>query len=279
MTQNPARPETELDRAHQIYRQVALFDLVRDVRVGLNLAFYRTFAVPRIAELLVQTGEIQGQPHKRSMDTGLFMYELIEAGYNSDRGRKVISALNRMHRRWPIAAEDYLYVLMTFIVVPTRWLEAYGPRTLTDVETAAITDFYRALGRRMNIDNLPATYAEAEHIFDDYERHNVAYSDAGKSLMQATEMVMAEQLPRPLKPAASLLTRLILDDYVARAVGLKPAPRAGRALMRAVGTARRRRAHRRSLRPESWFKPGRAVEGVYPEGYHFEQLGPQPPVD
>lgn len=279
MTRETDLPAAELTAAHQIYRQVALFDLVRDVRVGLNLAFYRTFAVPRIAELLVQTGEIQGQPHKRSMDTGLFMYELIEAGYDSDRGRRVVSALNRMHRRWPIAAEDYLYVLMTFIVVPTRWLESYGPRPLTDAETTAVTVFYRELGRRMNIDDLPATYAEAEAIFDRYERQNVRYSDAGKALMQATEKVMGRQLPGPLKPSATLITRLILDDYVADAVGLKPAPRAGKALMRIAGAIRRTQAHRRTLRPDSWFRPGRAVEGVYPHGYQFDQLGPTPPLD
>ncbi|MDT0262475.1 oxygenase MpaB family protein [Jatrophihabitans lederbergiae] len=276
MTQEARETEDELATAHQVYRNVALFELVRDIRVGLNLAFYRTFAVPRIAELLAHTGEIKTQPHKRSMDTGLFMYELIEAGYDSERGRQVVRALNKMHKRWDIAAEDYLYVLTTFIVVPTRWLHNYGPRKLTDTETAAITTFYRELGRRMNIDNLPANYRDAERIFDDYEARNVRYSDAGCALMKSTENVMAEQLPRPLKPAATLLTRLILDDYVAEAVGLAPAPRAGRALMRLVGTIRRRRGHHRHApRTDSWFKPGRKVEGVYPNGYQFDQLGPR----
>jgi len=275
MTQKARETEAELASACQVYRNVALFELVRDIRVGLNLAFYRTFAVPRIAELLAHTGEIKAQPHKRSMDTGLFMYELIEAGYDSDRGRQVVRALNKMHKRWDIAAEDYLYVLTTFIVVPTRWLEKYGPRQLTETETAAITTFYRELGRRMNIDNLPADYRAAERIFDDYEARNVRYSDAGRALMKSTENVMAEQLPRPLKPAATLLTRLILDDYVAKAVGLAPAPRAGHALMRLIGAMRRRRGPHRKTRSDSWFKPGRQVEGVYPNGYQFDELGPQ----
>lgn len=277
MTQQARTTELDLTAAHQVYRHVALFELVRDIRVGLNLAFYRTFAVPRIAELLVHTGQIQGNPHKRSMDTGLFMYELIEAGYDSDRGRQVVRALNTMHRRWDIAQEDYLYVLTTFIVVPTRWLEDYGPRSLTDAETAAVTTFYRELGRRMNIDNLPDSYPAAERIFDDYEAHNVRYSAAGKVLMQSTDKVMAEQLPRPLKPAATLLTRLILDDYVAQAVGLPPTPRLGRVLMRLIGAARRRRGRRRPLRADSWFQPGRKVDSVYPNGYQFNDLGPKPP--
>lgn len=252
---------------------------MRDIRVGLNLALYRTFAVPRIAELLVHTGQIQENPHKRSIDTGLFMYELIEAGYDTDRGRHVVRALNTMHHRWPIAAQDYLYVLTTFIVVPTRWLEIYGPRALTFRELAATTAFYCELGRRMNIRDLPATYTQAEQIFDDYERDHIACSDAGKALMHATKHVMREQLPRPLKPAATMLTRLILDDHVAQAVGLKPAPRTGKALMRLIGTIRRRIGHRRAIRSESWFKPGRAVDRVYPHGYQLGDLGPNRPTD
>ena len=274
MTSNSPVDAQTLVAAERLYRHVALFDLVRDVRVGLNLAFYRTFAVPRIAELLAHTGEMQANPNKRSMDTGLFMYELIEAGYNSDRGQQVVSTLNKMHRRWTIADEDYLYVLTTFIVVPSRWLATYGPRALTDAENAAATTFYRELGRRMNIPNLPVTYSDAEAIFDDYEARNVGYSDAGRQLMKATENVMAEQLPGPLKPGATLLTRLILDDYVAKAVGLQPAPLAGRLLMKGVSMVRRALSTRHKPRTASWFEPGRKVEDVYPNGYQFDELGP-----
>jgi hypothetical protein len=39
------------------------------------------------ADLLVHAGEIQRRPLKRSMDTGLLMYELIDSGPESDRGR------------------------------------------------------------------------------------------------------------------------------------------------------------------------------------------------
>lgn len=268
----------DLAEAHAIYRHAALFDLVRDFRVGLQLAFYRTFAVPRIAGLLAHTGEIGRQPHKRSIDTGLWMYELIESGIDSDRGRRVINTLNRMHARWPIEQEDYRYVLLTFVIVPTRWIDTYGPRRLTALEKTAITRFYRELGQRMHITDLPTSYAQAERVLDAYEARCVTYSDAGAGLMQATQTVMAEQLPGPLKPAASWLTRLILDDHVAHAVGLRPAPRAGRALLRLIGAVRGRTGSRRQLRAASWFRPGRAVEGVYPDGYRLDDLGPVKPI-
>ena len=36
------------------------------------------------------------------------------------------------------------------------------------------------LGRRMNIRNLPGSYADADQIFDNYEREHVGYSDEAK---------------------------------------------------------------------------------------------------
>jgi hypothetical protein len=264
----------ELAEAHRIYRHAALFDLVRDFRIGLNLAFYRTFAVPRIAELLAHTGELQRQPHKRSIDTGLWMYELIEAGFDTDRGRRVVAGLNRMHARWHIEQEDYRYVLLTFIVVPTRWIDTYGPRRLTALEKTAITRFYRELGIRMAIYDLPEDYAAAERTLDAYEHRHVTYSAAGASLMHATQTVMASQLPRPLQPAATWLTRLILEDHVAGAVGLSPAPRIGRRLLKVATIVRRRCSSHRGPRTQSWFRPGRSITGVYPDGYSLDDLGP-----
>jgi len=102
-----------------IYQNMALYDFADDMRYGLNMAFYRTFAVPRIATLLGHTGEVQREPAKRSYDTALVMYELIAAGFENPRGQEMLKLLNRVHRGWSIAAADFTYVLCTFIVVPT----------------------------------------------------------------------------------------------------------------------------------------------------------------
>ena len=271
--------DIDLHDAELTYREFVMTTFPRDMRIGLNLALYRTFAVPRIAELLVRTGHIHATPLKRSVDTGLYMYELFAAGFDSRTGRDVVRALNKMHHRWAIEADDYLYVLTAFMVVPKRWIDQYGPKPITPAELHASVRFYRELGARMAIHNLPRTYRDAETIFDSYEADHVAYSDAGHQLMEATQEVMALQLPRPLKPFGRLLTRLILDDYVARAVGLAPAPGVGQAAMRAI--TRLRRAVTR-WRPEtdraSWFVPGDPVTDVYPHGYTVDLLGPESPT-
>lgn len=61
-------PESDYLR---IYQLTAFYDFPRDMRDGLTLAFYRVFAIPRIAQLLVSTGEMTRRPAKRSYDTGL----------------------------------------------------------------------------------------------------------------------------------------------------------------------------------------------------------------
>src|SRR6476620_5677715 len=146
---------------HRIYQLTVLYDFPKDARVGLNLAFYRVFAIPRIAELLAHTGEMLGRPAKRGYDTGLVMYELITHGFDHPRGREMVRLLNRVHRPWPISDEDYLYVLAAFTVVPLRWIEQRGCRTLLPPEREASATFYRELGRRMHIPNLPQDYAAA----------------------------------------------------------------------------------------------------------------------
>ena len=123
----------------RIYQLTSFHDFSRDTRDGLTLAFYRVFAIPRIANLLVQTGEMTGRPAKRSYDTGLVMYELIAAGFDTPRGREMVRLLNRVHHGLGITQEDFRYVLCTFIVTPLRWIDRRGWRPLLQSEREAAT--------------------------------------------------------------------------------------------------------------------------------------------
>lgn len=276
----PAR-EVALDPAVdwlRIYQSVALREFPSDMRIGLNLAFYRTFAVPGIAHLLDHTGETVARPAKRSYDTALVIYELITAGFDGDRGRKMSRLLNRAHRPWPITDEDYLYVLTTFIVVPTRWIERHGWRPITEVERVATVNFYRELGRRMNLRTLPTTYEEAVATFDAYEAQHLAGSAEGQRLMDATLVLFQNRLPRRARPhTANIVSSLINDPSLTAALGL-PSPNRVLARLILAGYGVRNFQHRWSPAPsESWFKPGAPVRDVYPNGYTLDQIGPSTP--
>lgn len=261
-------------QAHQIYRTSVMLEFPWEMRFGLNLAFYRPFAVPRIAAVIAGTGEMTHQPRKRAIDTGLWMYELIEHGFEDPRGREVVRGLNRMHRRLEIVNEDYLYVLASFVIVPTRWIEGHGWREITDVEREAAAAFYRELGRHMAITDLPEDYQGFAQFFDAYERAHVAHSTAGAAQMSATQAIIDEQLPRRLQRLGAPAISALLDDRLTSALGVRSGNPVLRQVVRAVLAARRVAVRRQPPRTAPWFEPGRRIRGLYPDGYQLDHLGP-----
>ena len=259
----------------RIYQLTTLYDFPTDMRVGLNLAFYRIFAIPHMAELLVQSGEILNRPKKRAYDTGLIMYEIIANGFDHPRSREMIRLLNRIHMPWPISNDDYRYVLAALMVVPLQWLDRRGWRPLLASERDASVNFYLQVGRLMAIRDAPTTYADAEHLVLDFERRNLRASPAGRRLMESTQQIIVRKLPGPTKRIGPALTSALFDQTeLTDALGL-PAP--SWPLARLVdGVFLARKVFRR-LRPaatESWFEPGRSAGSVYPQGYSLHQLGP-----
>jgi hypothetical protein len=257
------------------YQLTVLYDFPTDARIGLNLAFYRVFAIPGIANLLVHTGEMLGRPAKRGYDTGLVMYELISHGFDHPRGREMVRLLNRVHQPWPITDEDYRYVLAAFTVVPLRWIEKRGWRTLLPAEREASATFYRELGRRMNIPDLPLDYAAAAALLDTYEAHNMAPSPAGAQLMDVTQQFLVRKFPAWLHRLGPTVTTALLDDPpLTDALGLpRPLPGA-RASIDLTYSLRNIVIRLRKPAAASWFVPGRPVSTVYPHGYRLDDLGP-----
>ena len=74
------------DHARIVYLD-ACFEFPFDVTRALELAFFRTFAVPSIAELLASTGEFTGRPLKRYDDTDLLISTFVEARHEQPLGR------------------------------------------------------------------------------------------------------------------------------------------------------------------------------------------------
>ncbi len=257
------------------FRRMVLFDLAADMELGFFLSYYRNFAIPGIASTLDANAEIPQRPMKRSYDTAILIYELIAGGLDSGRGTEILALLNRVHRNVPGSKEDFLYVLVTLLVVPIRWTQAHAWRPPTSAELAAAARFFGGLGLRMNITAMPSSYAEAEAFFDRYEAAHVAPSPAGRRLMGATVQVFQSRLPAPLRPMARpIISTMLDDDRLTDALGLPRATRATRAALTA-GLALRNAVHRRRpLTTQPRFIPGAAGSTVYPGGYTLDQIGP-----
>ncbi|MDQ0242446.1 oxygenase MpaB family protein [Arthrobacter bambusae] len=257
------------------FRQMVLFDLAADMELGFFLAYYRNFAIPGIATTLHANAEIQQRPMKRSYDTAIVIYELISCGLDSDRGRTMVELLNRVHRNVLGSKDDFLYVLLTLLVVPIRWIQKNAWRQPTTAEIAAASHFFTELGTRMNITDTPANYTEAENFFEHYETTHVTPSAEGQLLMDSTVEVFKSRLPGPLRPLArQVLSTMLDDDRLTDALGLRRANRVSRTALKtglAVLNAIRRR---RPLKTKPHFTPGAAGSTLYPGGYSLDQIGP-----
>lgn len=257
---------------HEIFKQMATQELGWEHRFGLSLAFYRIFAVPRMAKLLAYTGNIQARPVKRMYDTGLLMYDLSYHGPDHARGREVIRKLNTMHRRWQIEDEDYRYVLASLVVVPIRFMDEFGWRHPTAQDREANVLFYQRVGELMAIRDIPSTYEEFERFFDEYEAEHLAPSDDGRSLMNATKPVAEDWFPGSLTFLADPLTRVLLGEDLARCLGQQPAPLWARSLVRAALTVRGTALRVAPILRIPLITPGDPV-GPYQDGYTLDDLG------
>ncbi len=249
------------------------YDFPFDTTRALEFALFRTFGVPSISTLLDRTGEFSSRAQKRYDDTDIIVSELLEWGYESERGKRALRRMNQLHGRFAIANEDFLYVLSTFIFEPIHWNERFGWRLLCAQERLGYFYFWREVGRRMNIREIPTDYNVLERFNRNYERQHYCFTEANQRVGAATRELFVSWFPHFLSPMVRSAIYALLDDRLIEAFGFpQPSP-----LMRwLVPAALRLRAGcARFLPPRK--KPRRRTEmghPTYPEGYVMEQLGP-----
>ena len=244
-----------------------------DIERALEFALFRTYAVPSISEKLVKTGELVKRPRKRYDDTELIMYTLTEYGYDSEQGRRALRRMNQMHGRFPISNDELLYVLTTFIYEPIRWIEKYGWRPLAENEKLTFFYFYREVGKRMNIKDIPDDYDQFEQYNINFERDHFRYAPANRKVGDATcDLFLGFYLPKIFWPLGRPFLYAMMDDALIAAFGF---PRPSQIMRKMVTGALKMRAW--MLR---WFPERREPllgtqrkRPTYPEGYEIEELG------
>ena len=261
------------ERDHQrICYLSACVEFPWDTTRSLELALFRTYCVPRMTELLVATGEFARPAQKRYDDTVLILAELLESGYDSERGRAAQRTMNRLHGRYPIRNEDFLYVLSTFVYEPIRWNARFGWRPLTEQEKLAGFHFWRVIGRRMNIHAIPESFEAFERYNVEYERREFRYADSNRVIADATRALFANWFPAPLGPLVDAAIYALLDEPVLDAFGY---PHPGPATRRCIEGALRLRAQivRRLPRRRRPRLLTATRHRSYPRGYRVDRLG------
>ncbi len=162
-----------------------------------------------------------------------------------------------MHRSYDIPNDQMRYVLSTFVVVPKRWMDAYGKRPFTANEVSAVVHYYRTLGRHMGITEIPETFDEFSDLMDSYEAEHFAFDEGARRVADVTLGLVTTFYPRPARRAVEVFSRSLMDEPLLRAFRYDaPHPavvRACRAALRARGRLlrffppRRRAQARRGL--------------------------------
>ncbi|GAA0494080.1 oxygenase MpaB family protein [Streptomyces olivaceiscleroticus] len=259
----------------RIFRTTVTREFPWDVTRALELALYRTYAVPSIGRLLDETAELTERTQKRYDDTALLLDSVLEYGFESEDGRTAIRRINQMHRSYDISNDDMRYVLCTFVVVPKRWIDQYGWRRLCEHEKRAMAAYYRRFGEHMGIRELPRTFQEFERCLDDYEHEHFGWDEGGRRVSDASLDLMAGWYG-PLAPVVRAASTALLDDALLEAFRYeRPHP----VVRGAVRGALRLRAKAVRLMPPRraphYARQNPEIKG-YPNGYRIAELGTFP---
>ncbi len=247
-------------------------DFPWDVEQSLSLAFFKTYGIPSISALLDRTGEFRERPQKRYDDTKLILAELLDSGLDSDRGREANRRMNRMHGRYAITNDDYLYVLSTLVLEPIRWNRRWGWRRYTESETRASLEYMREVARRMNVRDVPQTVDALERWSAGYEHAQFRFTESNRRVADQTLGLFVSWYPRPLRPLVRTAIISLLERPLRDAFGYPdPPPLLGGMIdiaMRARAGILRVMPRRREPRLIS-----RIPTRTYPRGYSVSELG------
>lgn len=261
------------ERSEALARRLYALDFSWDIQTALQFALFRTYAVPSISGVLARTGEFSTRPRKRYDDTELILAEAMEHGQESARGRQAIERMNAMHARFRIQNDDMLYVLSTFVCEPVRWLERFGRRPMTDPERQAWFEYYRSLGLRMGIHDIPESLDEMMQWNVDYEAVSFSFAESNRQIAEITrDLLLSMYLPKWLVVAGRPAVHAFLDDRLRLSMGLPAAPTW---LQRIVMVGLRARSH--VLRMLPLRRKPRLLTSLprptYPQGYRIGELG------
>ncbi|MBM4253444.1 MAG: DUF2236 domain-containing protein [Deltaproteobacteria bacterium] len=242
------------------------FDLVRSI----ELALLKTFSVPSIAKILVDSREFLDHTQKRYDDTDLLLSMFIERGYTSVEGREAIRRINRMHAVHPITNDQMLYVLSTFVIDPIIWMSSYGWRPLMPVEEQALFHFWIAVGKLMGITDLFTDLEAMRAYHTRYEAECMVYSDNNLMLYKGVVPTVARNLPFPLSILTAKLLPAIMSPRMCAAFGITPA---GKFIRLIVEYALRTRGRIDQLLPRKPHWRLAMKRRTYPNGFTIKELG------
>jgi hypothetical protein len=215
-------------QAQNIVLVSATFDMPYIMATSLSFALFRTYGIPTIAHLLVQTNQLAqlNIAGRRAEDTVVLLSECLLHELDSYRARMSIARINYLHSlyRNRISNDDMVYTLSLFILEPIRWIKKYEWRTLSSIEEQARFFYYKELGIRMGIKNIPLTLIDFEKWSNNYEVKNMIYSKDNQICGEATLALMITQFPKCMQNIVRKALLSLIDERLRLSMGFEKAP-------------------------------------------------------
>ncbi|CAF1146825.1 unnamed protein product [Adineta ricciae] len=214
--------------AQDIVLQSSIFEMPYVMMTALSFALFRTYGIPTIAHLLVQTNQLAhlDTAGRRAEDTVVLLGEFFYHELDSHRGRMGLARMNYLHGLYGnrISNDDMLYTLSLFILEPIRWIEKYEWRSLVSIEKEARFVYYKEVGIRMGIKSIPSTLIELENWANSYEEKNMIYSKDNQICGEATLELMISQFPKCMSRLVRKAHLSFVDERLRSAMGFEQTP-------------------------------------------------------
>lgn len=206
---------------------------------ALQFALFRTYGIPTISKLLVQTSQFSepATATKRYADTTVLITEFAIFPPESERVHEAIARVNYIHscyqKAGKISNDDMLYTLALFACEPYRWVARYEWRELEDLEKCAIGTFWKSIGDAMGIgyEKLRSGgegeegWTDGLHWLDEiaewseeYEKKYMVPAESNKETAEQTVAILLWGLPGSLKPFGKKVVSTLMDDRLRTAM-------------------------------------------------------------
>lgn len=214
--------------AHEIMKLPMLYDMPFSYGFGTQWALMKTFAVSSGTSLLVRTRQLttEAKIGKRAADTGAILSEFLIGSVDSDRGLKALSKLNWIHRQYSskITNDEMIHTLAMFVLEPQRWIETYEWRPMTSLEKDATYIYWKEIGNRMGMKDIPATLKDCEKWTEEFEKTNIYYCESNRICAECAMNMSLKNVPGFMRGFVRHVIASFLEENVRDAIGISSPP-------------------------------------------------------
>lgn len=188
--------------AHEVAKLHMLDEQQFLTGISTQWALIKTYSIAKGTRLLVKTRQIGSLKcvGRRAEDTGVFLGEIIAGDMDDPRWMAALSKVNWLHSRYKnqISSGEMLSTLAFFILEPIKFINAYGWRPLTKMEEVSRFLFWKEIGLRMGINNIPETIDELRVWHEEYEKKEQKFSPDNVICTKNTMDLFLRDVPKSL---------------------------------------------------------------------------------